>query len=378
MKEASQLFLLVLTATSVALVIYPFGVYPVTLNWLPRRPVKTDDSSASGSQFSLLFCAYNEINALPEKLNNIAELKERHPNLQVLAYDDGSSDGTLAKLKATPLLDVVIEGEGRMGKAHGMKQLAGLARGEILVFTDANVLVDPSSLGHLSSLFVDDEVGGVCGTLHYINEQESATARAGGAFWRLEERIKSKESATGNVMGADGSIFAVRKNLYPDFPDSVLDDFTVSMSVVFAGYRLIKSDRLMAYERLVTESRDEFSRKIRIATRAYHTHLHLHGQLGEMAIVDRYKYFCHKIVRWYGGLFLIIGALAGWGLVLTYSFPAAAAALLVAPVAYVLSARSRRIAFAREVTGAYVATLIGVYRARRGRTQTTWTPAQSR
>ena len=76
----------------------------------------------------------------------------------------------------------------------------------------------------------------------------SPTAKVGALYWRLEEATKALESRTGSVMGGDGSIFSIRRSLYPDFPDSVLDDLTVSMSPVFAGKRLIRADDVIAFE----------------------------------------------------------------------------------------------------------------------------------
>ena len=111
-------------------------------------------------------------------------------------------------------------------------------------------------------------------------------------------------------MGGDGSIFALRRELYPNFPDSVLDDLVVSMAAVFAGKRLIKADDVIAYERIVADKRDEIFRKVRIATRAYHTHVFLHSQLLKMTSKNKFKYISHKFLRWFGGGFLFTGILS--------------------------------------------------------------------
>ena len=110
-------------------------------------------------------------------------------------------------------------------------------------------------------------------------------------------------------MGADGSIFAVRRELYPDFPDTVQDDFTVSMSAVFAGRRLVRRADARAFETLVSSSSEEFRRKVRIAARAYHTHLHLRGGVKQLGPLDRYKYVSHKLLRWHSATFLGLGAI---------------------------------------------------------------------
>ncbi|MBA4754625.1 MAG: glycosyltransferase family 2 protein [Sphingobium sp.] len=374
----TDLWLGALLLVSLVAVLWPFLFYPLVLRALPtqpERPIAGPTPSAS-----LLFCAYNEADAMPDKLANLAMLKRQHPSLELLAFDDGSSDGTGDLIAAQGDLVTLIRGPGRSGKAHGMKQLAARARGDILIFTDANVLLDPEAIDNLLARYADLDIGGVLGSLHYVGQDESATASVGSLYWRIEERLKDEESRTGNVMGADGSIFSIRRSLYPDFPDSVLDDLTVSMAVVFAGKRLVKAKDVIARERLVTARKDEYRRKVRIAARAWHTHSHLRPQLRRMAAIDRFKYASRKIIRWFGGLFILTGAVAAGALALRISpMLYLIGALVVALVIWRgIRARSGPFAALVDVLIAYAATLQGVAKAMTGRTVTIWNPAKSR
>jgi cellulose synthase/poly-beta-1,6-N-acetylglucosamine synthase-like glycosyltransferase len=359
-------------------VAWPFLVYPLILRVLPTVPEAPVDGATPSA--SLLFCAYNEAGAMPEKLANLAMLKQLYPGLEILAFDDGSSDGTSDLIAAQGDLVTLVRGPGRSGKAHGMKQLAARARGDVLIFTDANVLLDGKAVERLLARYADSQVGGVLGSLHYIGAEDSATASVGSLYWRIEERLKDEESRTGNVLGADGSIFSIRRSLYPDFPDSVLDDLTVSMAVVFAGKRLVKAKDVIARERLVTARKDEYRRKVRIAARAWHTHVHLRPQLRRLGALDRFKYASRKIVRWFGGLFILVGAIAAGALAMRVS-PSLylAGALGVALLLWVgVRAKSGPVAALVDVLIAYAATLQGVAKAMTGRTVTIWNPAQSR
>ena len=374
----TDLWLGALLLVSLVAVLWPFLFYPLVLRALPtqpERPIAGPTPSAS-----LLFCAYNEADAMPEKLANLAMLKRQHPSLELLAFDDGSSDGTGDLIAAQGDLVTLIRGPGRSGKAHGMKQLAARARGDILIFTDANVLLDSEAIDTLLARYADPDIGGVLGSLHYVGQDESATASVGSLYWRIEERLKDEESRTGNVLGADGSIFSIRRSLYPDFPDSVLDDLTVSMAVVFAGKRLVKAKDVIARERLVTARKDEYRRKVRIAARAWHTHSHLRPQLRRMDAIDRFKYASRKIIRWFGGLFILTGAVAAGALALRISpMLYLIGALVVALVIWRgIRARSGPFAALVDVLIAYAATLQGVAKAMTGRTVTIWNPAKSR
>ncbi|TDK30889.1 glycosyltransferase [Luteimonas terrae] len=370
-----------LTALCILAVIYPYALYPAVLALIPKRPIARGIVDAGdGSRFSLLFCAYNEAASLPDKIANLRELKLRYPELEILSFDDGSSDGSADMIERDAPFVRLIRGGGRNGKAHGMKLLAAEARGDLLVFTDANVLLHIESLDKLAACYADTEVGGVCGALHYMGADGSSTAAVGGLYWRLEELIKDLESGTGSVMGADGSIFSVRRALYPQFPDTVLDDFTVSMQVVFSGQRLIKSNDVIAYERLVAARSDEFSRKIRIAARAFHTHTSFSEKRARMSSFNQFKYFSHKTLRWFGGCFLIFGVI--FSLTATaLLYPMLSVLLALAVVICVLiglRSSSGAISSLTEIMLAMIATLIGVLRSVRGHTFVTWSPAKSR
>lgn len=195
----------------------------------------------------------------------------------------------------------VIASPQRLGKAAGMRRMVRDARGEIVIFTDANVLLDPASIQPLLRYFTDPGVGGVAGSLHYVNDDDGPTARAGSFYWRLEESIKQQESRVGSIMGADGSIFAIRRKLYPVVPPDLLDDMTVSLSLTFAGFRLIHSASVIAYEKNATSAQDEFRRKRRIACRAFNTHRYLWPHLAHAyGPLNCYKYISHKLLRWLG------------------------------------------------------------------------------
>lgn len=370
--------LIALLLLSAILLLWPFLFYPLILRLLPERAIASEQSSAVSA--SLLFCAYNEAASLPAKIDNLRRLKARHSDLEILAFDDGSVDGTGDLLAAANDILTLVCGPGRSGKAHGMKRLAAQASGDVLIFTDANVLLDDDAIDRLKPHYADPDVGGVLGSLRYGGAESSASASVGALYWRIEEALKDLESRSGNVMGADGSIFSIRHELYPDFPDSVLDDLTVSMSVVFAGRRLVKAKDVIAREMMVSRREDEYRRKVRIAARSWHTHRHLRPQLLRMSRLDRFKYFSRKIVRWFGAAWIGLGLVAM--LILAWrAAPFAAIALAAAGIVLLmlgLMVRRGPLASVMDMLLAYVATLKGVLLAMQGQTFTTWAPAKSR
>ena len=366
------------------LVVYPYIVYPIILYFLPRKEASVPDLNIgrlpTGKGVALFFCAYNEEKSLPEKIKNIQALKEICPEMEVFAYSDASTDATASILEnASHLLEPVINQE-RLGKATGMRKIVAMTDAEILIFTDANVLLQPDSLPGLINYFSDPEIGCVAGTLVY-GAMDSTTAKVGGWYWRLEEKIKYLETITGSTMGADGSIFARRKQKYPDVPPDLLDDMTTSISVIFDSLRCISAKDVIAYENAISSSKEEFNRKKRISCRAFSTYLYLRDDLKKMSFLNRFKFISHKLIRWWGGLFILVGAfsLVLWGGTIGMALPIFSA-LFVGALFVVFLGRMgvSGVSSIYEVLLAIFATGLGVAESIRGRKYRTWETANTR
>ena len=262
-----------------------------------------------------------------------------------------------------------------------MNTLIGMTDAEIVVCSDANVLFEAGAIAALVAPFGDPEVGCACGNLRYVAPGEaSATAAAGSLYWRLEEHIKELESATGSVMGADGSIFAIRRSLHCAPPPDLIDDMFVSLSVLCAGYRIVRAAEAAATETAVSQPAEEFRRKIRIACQAFNVNRAMRPRLKLLPALDRYKYVSHKLLRWlsiyllgasFACFLLAVFALGDMALSGAVSFAsiAAGSALWLAPW--------RPAAKIRDIFAALVATGIGVSRSVQGERFQTWTPPSS-
>ena len=374
-----------LGAISLILFLYPYVFYPLILRWFPRRPyLPPENAHTEGMKAALLFCAYNEEASLPEKIENLRALKKVRPDLDILVYSDCSDDRTNELLEsAADILRPVI-GTTRTGKVVGMQRLVSMTDADILIFMDANVILEPDSLNRLLQYFTNPEIGCVAGTLLYISdddESETPTAKVGGLYWKLEEHIKRLESESGSTMGADGSIFARRAPGYPEIPAHLVDDLAASISVLFDGQRCVSAPDVIAYERSVGVSHEEFNRKRRIACGSVATYWHLLPQLRDISAIDRFKFFSHKILRWWGAVFLLASLfffyLGGWSL----GYPQQAFAIIAGGVGlfWLLGALGVPVFVTLyEVVRAIIATAIGMLEAYRGRTYQTWTPAKSR
>jgi len=117
------------------------------------------------------------------------------------------------------------------------------------------------------------------------------------------------ETATGSVIGADGSMFAIRRELHRPVPKGLFDDIFVSLDILLAGYRVVRAPELRAFEAHATEAADEFRRKVRIGCESMNVHFELWPALCRLDLWNLYKYIGHRLMRWIGGYFLLIASM---------------------------------------------------------------------
>ncbi|MEM7041189.1 MAG: glycosyltransferase [Pseudomonadota bacterium] len=383
--SSSALLLFVIAFVSLFVAIFPFGPYQLSLMVAKKigmgKPLRSDRAAAADRlRFAICLCAYNEEAVIRKKIENMLALRRAAGDLDILIYVDAASDRT-AEIIASFEPDVqLLASKERHGKPWGMNRLVTLTDADIVLFTDANVMVDEQAIANLRRYFADPEVGCVTSHLSYTNPDDTATSEVGSFYWRLDEWTKGLETETGSAMGADGSLFAIRRELHRPTPDHLIDDLFVSMSILCGGYRLIRGADVNAYESHTTVAKDEFRRKIRIACQCMGVHRALWPELRAMSAWNLYKYFGHRFVRWVGGYFLMAAALlfvlAFW---LSVGFWATFSIAVVAIGALALGwlAKVRLVEQLVNILLAFAGNTLGVWRAYWGEPVVTWDLAGS-
>ncbi len=193
--------------------------------------------------------------------------KER---LQILVAADGSNDRTaeIVQQFAGRGVELLYQPE-RRGKMAAINRAMSQARGEIIVFSDANNLYQPDALSALAAPFNDPQVGAVSGAKHVVRG-DGALGESEGLYWKYESLIKRQETRLGSCTGVSGEILAIRKVLFQTPPAYVInDDFYIAMQVIRQGYRLIYTPAARSYERVSPTAQDEIARRSRIIAGRY-------------------------------------------------------------------------------------------------------------
>lgn len=280
---------------------YHYVGYPLTLAVLARlwrdRAVRPGPGTPS---VTLLISAYNEEGVLRQKLENALALDYPRERLDILVASDGSTDRTAAIAREFAGRGVVLHDyRTNRGKNAALNESVPRARGEIVVFTDANGMYRPDALRKLVACFADPRVGSACGELVYLNYSRNPVADGYNRYWRFDQLQKRLESRCLTLLGANGSIFAIRKGLYRALPGSVCNDMVLPILIAAAGHAVVYAPEALATEAGSTDLREELRRRPRIIARGL---LGLAAVWGEVVAGRRWllawELFWRKTVRY--------------------------------------------------------------------------------
>ncbi|HEY7378238.1 MAG TPA: glycosyltransferase family 2 protein [Steroidobacteraceae bacterium] len=369
------------------LVLYVYVGYPLLLLLLRsivgRKPPPPGDQQP---HVTLVISAYNEAEIIGEKLANSAALDYPAARLEILVVSDASSDGTDAIVEsATDTRVRLLRMRERGGKTLGLNEAARVASGEILVFSDANAMYLRDALRMLVRGFADPQVGAVVGESTYA-ESTAGADREESLYWRYEVTIKELESAIGSVVGGDGAIYAIRRDLYRPMRADALSDFVNPLQIVASGHRCVYEPAARSVEEAAGDFGREFRRKVRIVNRAWRATMTMARLLNPL----RYGFFAvqllsHKLLRWLVPAFLLIVlatnlALLQSGWIYVIALAAQLVLYALAALGYAWRRRSRVpriVAVPFYFVMVNYASALGILDAYRGKTYTTWTTARA-
>jgi len=228
--------------TAGILVAYPYAIYPALLGAMTRGRVRHRPSLNGGGEptVTLIISAHDEAAVIGEKLRNSGSLDYPRDKLDIIVVSDASTDGTDDIVRQEQALDGrirLLRQPARRGKSTGLNAAVDTAKGEIVVFSDANAIYDRMALRELVRPFHDPRIGYVVGAALYSHEAGSAAAESEGIYWRFELRLKRLESQLGCVVGGDGAIYAIRRSLFQPLRADDISDFVNPLQIVARGYR---------------------------------------------------------------------------------------------------------------------------------------------
>ncbi len=287
------------------LVVHCYVLFPITLPFVSEIFKRKGGKVVNGENLptvSILISAYNEEAVIERKIQNLLELDYPKEKLEILIGDDGSADKTAEIVERYKDQGItLIKAPQNAGKAAMLNRLQKQANGEILLFCDANTMLFPNVIRKLTVPFRDKKIGCACGHLILTDKSGAELGWGESAYWDLESEIKKFEGMMDLLIGGNGALYAIRKELYTDLPTkkSVMDDFFVTTKILQKGYYCTFISSAIGTEQTSKETTGEYRRKVRIGRANFNYLLSYIPLLNPLRPLRCYLFFSHKILRWF-------------------------------------------------------------------------------
>ena len=262
-------------------------------------------------EVTLIVAAYNEEEFIAEKIENSLSLIYPEGRLHLWIVTDGSDDATPQLAENHPLVTHFFQPE-RRGKIAAVNRVMPLVATPVVIFTDANTLLNPQAAIRLVQHFKDNKVGAVAGEKRVNSGDKDAASGAGeGLYWKYESALKQWDSDLYSVVGAAGELFALRTDLYSEVPaNTIIEDFYLTLSIAQGGYRVVYEPEAYATEGPSATVKEELKRKVRIAAGGIQAIVRLKALLNPFRYgLLSFQYISHRVLRWTLTPFALVGLL---------------------------------------------------------------------
>ena len=315
---------IVIVAFLLGLILYTWAGYPLALYILRsafyRRPLR----DTAVPTMSIIIAVHNEEAQIAAKLENCLGLDYPRERMEVIVASDHSTDATESIVENFAHRDGrirLVNSTSRLGKSGVQNLAVNIAKGDILVFTDAETRVWFNLLQQLGEDFSDPSIGLVAPVVHFV-QFENAVSKGQGAYWVYELLLRQLESDIGILAIASGSALAVRRSLYRPIPPVYGDDCVIPLDVRLQGYRVIQDPRAIVYDKMPCSTKGELRARVRMTARNWT------GMFARRSLLNPLRFPCtawglvsHKLLRWMTpffllALFLLNGLLARHGALL--------------------------------------------------------------
>ena len=195
--------------------------------------------------------AYNEEKVIARTVDSL--LAQEPPILEVVCVDDGSTDNTLAVLRAA------YQGNPRvkiLGKANGGKSSAlnlgfAAAQGELAVALDSDTIFTPRTVAELCAPFSDPRVAAVAGNAKVGNRINRLTRWQALEYITAQNLERRAWDLAGAVPVVPGAVGAWRRALVVAaggfHEDTLAEDTDLTLRLIAEGYRVVYAEHALGY-----------------------------------------------------------------------------------------------------------------------------------
>ncbi len=305
--------LITIFTISFFLLLHSYLLYPITiflLNFFFTKKNKSSDST--GLKVSILISVFNEKKVIENTVRMLFSNGYPDDKLEIIIGSDKSEDGTneiLDKLSEEYKNLKVKKFDIRRGKAQVLNDLYKIAVGDILVFCDANTIYEYGAINKMVSYYTSEKIGGVSGKLRLLDfEKSKESGSQETRYWDFETWLKEKEGNLGILIGANGGIYSMRKDVFVEIPidHPVSDDLYLSLKVLEQKKDFLFIKDAIGEELTAPSIEAEFYRKIRTTSNNLYTIKAVKKLLNPFYGLKSYGFWSHKVVRWFSPILMIL------------------------------------------------------------------------
>ncbi len=251
-------------------IFYVYFIYPLIIFLFSKLFDKHFKKGEMLPSLSIIIAAYDEEKDIALKLKNTLSLDYPKSLLEIIVGSDGSTDRTNEIVRGFETNGVkLIAFHQNRGKTWTQNDCVKVAKHDIIIFMDAASVCDKNALRKIVANFDDSRVGAVAGRIVYTTSRENLVTKSQGLYWRYEQLMKRAESKLGALIGVDGPLYAVKRNLYTPLPLTVLGDLMTPLLIRRNGYSVVLEPEAVSYEHTTKSSIDEIRTRRRVALRGF-------------------------------------------------------------------------------------------------------------
>jgi len=292
--------------SSLVFIVYVLAGYPLLLACYARLFPQPIRKAPLKKTLSIIIPVRNGAHWIEAKIRSLLESDYPGDLIELVIASDGSSDGTKEFVARCGDPRVRLLALPPRGKAVAVSRAMEHVSGEIVVLTDVRQPFARDALSRLVACFADPSIGVVTGEL-VIRQGTSLEEYNTGLYWRYEKWIRRNLNRVNAMLGATGSIYAIRRELAAPIPaDILLDDVYLPFVAAFRGFRIYFEDNAKAFD-IPTSLHSEFWRKVRTQAGVYQILFRFPGLLRP----DNRR-FIHFVSHKLGRLLLPFAMIAGF------------------------------------------------------------------
>jgi cellulose synthase/poly-beta-1,6-N-acetylglucosamine synthase-like glycosyltransferase len=384
------LVLLTAVASSIALAVYTFAVYPLILRIVAIfRPGRRDPRPPEvWPKISITLAAYNEESRIRATCENLLQLDYPADRRQILIVSDASTDATDDIISSFAEREVeLVRLDRRKGKTAAENVASRYLTGDIVVNTDASVRIEQSAIKALVVEFEDPAVGVASGRDVSVDPSGGNSNVGESGYVGYEMWLRSLETRVASIVQASGCLYAARRELHSQaVPEMLTRDLATPSLARERGYRSVSVDSAICFVPRLRSLRREYRRKVRTMTRGLGTLNHKRKLLNPVRYgAYAWMLFSHKLCRWLVPVAITVGLAAAaflapsdlWARLVTV---AAALGIGLATMGWLLWPEDREMPKVVEIAAysliANVAALTAWLNLFSGKTNPSWSPSR--